>query len=186
MSAMSGTIREEGPVRVAADGALEINTQDLRRELRRALGRFVTGVTVVTTVDRAGNEWGLTVNSFSSVSLDPPLILWSQSLTAPSHPTFREAGRFAVNILAEHQADISRRFASAGERKFSGVSTRKSLGGVPLIDGCAAYLECKQQGIYPGGDHAIFIGRVERFEIGSANSLIFGFGQYLSAQPLEA
>lgn len=185
MSAMPATVRDrKEPVRPGAGVPFATEGQDLTQELRRVLARFVTGVTVITTVDRHGNAWGLTANSFTSVSLDPPLILWSQSLTAPSHPTFREAGRFAVNILAEDQADISRRFSSVGKHKFSGVYTRKGLDGVPLIDGCAAYFECSQAGIYPGGDHAIFIGRVERFESSSAKSLLFGGGRYLSAQPL--
>src|SRR3954469_18364116 len=87
-------------------------------ELRRVLGAFVTGVTVITTLDRDGKPHGLTANSFTSVSLDPPLILWSQSLTAPSHPVFRESERFVVNILADDQVEISNRFARGGADKF--------------------------------------------------------------------
>ena len=92
------------------------------RELRQVLGSFVTGVTVITTVDQEGKRWGLTANSFTSVSLNPPLILWNQSVSAPSHPVFREAQRFAVNILAEDQIDVSRRFAGAAADKFAGVA----------------------------------------------------------------
>ena len=105
------------------------------RELRQVLGSFVTGVTVITTVDGDGKPHGLTANSFSSVSLDPPLILWSQSLTAPSHAVFNACDRFAVNILADEQVDVSNRFARGGAEKFASIATRPGLGGVPLIQG---------------------------------------------------
>jgi flavin reductase (DIM6/NTAB) family NADH-FMN oxidoreductase RutF/DNA-binding IclR family transcriptional regulator len=152
------------------------------RELRQALGSFVTGVTVITTVDKAGNAYGLTANSFSSVSLDPPLVLWSQSLTAPSHPVFRDAERFAVNILADDQVDISNLFARGGQDKFCGIAVRSGLGGIPLIDGCSAYLECKRVTNYPGGDHAVFLGHVERIDRTSRRPLVFGSGKYMVAQ----
>jgi flavin reductase (DIM6/NTAB) family NADH-FMN oxidoreductase RutF/DNA-binding IclR family transcriptional regulator len=153
------------------------------RALRQVLGAFVTGVTVITTVDREGKPHGLTANSFSSVSLDPPLILWSQSLTAPSHPVFREADRFVVNILADDQVEISNRFARGSDDKFSGCATRPGLGGVPLIHGCAAYLECRRIDSFPGGDHLVFLGQVERIERSGAQPLVFGGGRYLVAQP---
>lgn len=151
--------------------------------LRQVLGAFVTGVTVITTVDRAGRPHGLTANSFSSVSLDPPLILWSQSLTAPSHPVFREAERFAVNILADDQVEVSNRFARGGGDKFAGCETRMGLGGVPLIAGCAAYLECRRMDSFPGGDHVVFLGQVDRIERTARQPLVFGGGRYLVAQP---
>ena len=152
------------------------------RELRQALGSFVTGVTVMTTVDKAGNYYGLTANSFSSVSLDPPLILWSQSLTAPSHPMFRDAERFAVNILAEDQVEISNRFGKGGHDKFSGIAIMKGLGGVPLIQGCSAYLECRRVTNYAGGDHAVFLGQVERIDRTERRPLAFGDGRYMVTQ----
>jgi flavin reductase (DIM6/NTAB) family NADH-FMN oxidoreductase RutF/DNA-binding IclR family transcriptional regulator len=155
------------------------------RELRQVLGTFVTGVTVITALDTEGKAHGLTVNSFSSVSLNPPLILWNQSVTAPSHPVFRDAKRFAVNILAEDQIDVSRRFSTPGRDKFEGLEVLPGLGGVPLIPGCAAYLECTSEASFPGGDHMVFIGRVERIEHGLRRSLVFGGGKYLSAQPHE-
>jgi flavin reductase (DIM6/NTAB) family NADH-FMN oxidoreductase RutF/DNA-binding IclR family transcriptional regulator len=155
------------------------------RELRQVLGSFVTGVTIITTVDQDGKRWGLTANSFTSVSLNPPLVLWNQSVTAPSYPVFRDAQRFAVNILAEDQVDMSRRFASPVADKFAGVGVRSGLGGVPLIDGCAAYIECSREGAFPGGDHAVFLGRVERMEKWSRRPLVFGQGRYLMAQPHE-
>ena len=153
--------------------------------LRKVLGSFVTGVTVITTIDKNGKAYGLTANSFSSVSLDPPLILWSQSLTAPSYPVFRDALRFAVNILADDQIDISRRFAGSSDDKFTGVAMRAGIGGLPLIEGCAAYLECTSEDRFPGGDHAVFLGRVEKIEHSNRSSLIFGGGKYLTAQPYD-
>lgn len=155
------------------------------RDLRKALGSFVTGVTVITTIDKNGKAYGLTANSFSSVSLNPPLILWSQSLTAPSYPVFRDARRFAVNILAYDQIDISRRFAGSSDDKFTGVAIRAGIGGVPLIEGCTAYLECTVEERFPGGDHAVYLGRVEKIEHSTRISLVFGGGKYLTAQPHE-
>jgi flavin reductase (DIM6/NTAB) family NADH-FMN oxidoreductase RutF/DNA-binding IclR family transcriptional regulator len=153
--------------------------------LRQVLGAFVTGVTVITTLDEHGKPHGLTANSFSSVSLDPPLILWSQSLTAPSHPVFRAAERFVVNILADDQVEVSNRFARGGADKFAGCETHPGLGGVPLIAGCAAYLECRRMDSFPGGDHVVFLGQVERIERTGRQPLVFGGGRYLVAQPHE-
>jgi len=154
-------------------------------ELRQVLGSFVTGVTVITTVDAAGKRHGLTANSFTSVSLNPPLILWNQSITAPSYPVFRDAERFAVNILAEDQIEVSKRFSRPGADKFAGIETRSGLGGVPLIEGCTAYLECSRDTAFPGGDHVVFLGRVERIERLGRRPLVFGQGGYLMAQAHE-
>lgn len=153
------------------------------RELRQVLGAFVTGVTVITALDENGKPHGLTANSFSSVSLDPLLILWSQSLTAPSHPLFRDAERFVVNILADDQVDVSNRFARGGVDKFAGMQTLPGLGGVPLLTGCTAYLECRRINSFPGGDHVVFLGEVERIERSGRPALVFGGGRYLVAQP---
>jgi flavin reductase (DIM6/NTAB) family NADH-FMN oxidoreductase RutF/DNA-binding IclR family transcriptional regulator len=153
------------------------------RELRQVLGSFVTGVTVITTVDAAGKPHGLTVNSFSSVSLDPPLILWSQSLTSPSHPVFRDAERFVVNILADDQVEVSNRFARGNVDKFAGCAVDPGLGGVPLIRGGAAYLECRRMDSFRGGDHMVFLGQVERIQRTGRQPLVFGGGKYLVAQP---
>lgn len=153
------------------------------RELRHVLGAFATGVTVITTLDRAGVPHGLTANSFTSVSLDPPLVLWSQSLTAPSHQVFRDAERFAVNILSEDQVDISNRFARGGGDKFATCSVREGIDGLPLLEGCAAYLECRKVTMHPGGDHMVFLGHVERIERAALRPLVFGGGKYLVTQP---
>jgi flavin reductase (DIM6/NTAB) family NADH-FMN oxidoreductase RutF/DNA-binding IclR family transcriptional regulator len=152
-------------------------------ELRQVLSTFVTGVTVITTRDADGLPQGVTANSFNSVSLDPPLVLWSQGLHARSFAAFQGAERFAVNILAEDQIAISTRFAKAGEDKFGPTATREGLGGVPLIEGCAAHLECRRVAAHPAGDHMIFIGQVERIAHAGRRPLAFGGGRYLSAQP---
>jgi len=130
--------------------------------LRRTLGAFTTGVTVVTLVDDAGRWQGLTVNSFNSVSLNPPLILWSLGLGTPGFEAFQNAERFVVNILAADQVAVSQRFATSIADKFAGIPVRRGLGGAPLLEGCVAALECCTETLYPGGDHIIFIGRVER------------------------
>ena len=153
------------------------------RALRDVLGAFVTGVTVVTTVDGEGRPFGLTANSFSSVSLDPPLVLWSQSLKAPSYPVFRDAERFAISILAEHQSGVSQHFARGGPDKFAGVETERGRSGLPLIRDAAAYLECRRVTSYPGGDHAVFLGQVEHIAQGPHRPLAFGHGRYLITSP---
>lgn len=155
------------------------------RELRNVLGAFVTGVAVITTIDQDGKRHGLTVNSFSSVSLDPPLVLWSQSLRAPSHPVFRDAERFAVNILSEDQFTVSDRFARGGEDKFADCQVRRGPAGVPLIEGCAAWIVCRREQNLPGGDHMVFLGRVEHLQRTQTPPLVFGGGRYLVAQPHE-
>lgn len=154
-------------------------------QLRRVLGRFFTGVTVVTTVDESGRSWGVTANSFTSVSLDPPLVLWNQALAAASHPVFREADRFAINILAEDQVWVSQNFSRSSPNKFANVSVKTGLGGVALIEGCCAVLECRKFATHDGGDHAVFIGQVERMSSSDRRPLIFGDGAYMWAQPLE-
>lgn len=153
------------------------------RELRKCLGAFVTGVTVITTIDAAGIRHGLTANSFSSVSLDPPLVLWSQRLNSGSYPIFREVEVFAINILSADQIGISQRFATPGENKFKDIPTASGIGGLPIIEGCAAYLECRKETTYPGGDHAVFLGRVERIQHTGREPLAFGNGRYMVVNP---
>jgi flavin reductase (DIM6/NTAB) family NADH-FMN oxidoreductase RutF len=149
------------------------------RDLRNCLGTFVTGVTIVTTLDAAGDPVGITANSFSSVSLEPPLVLWSQALSARSYPIFRDAKRFIINILAEDQTHLSKRFAQAGEDKFANTGIRKGIDGLPIIDGCSAFLECVKVATYPGGDHAVQLGQVENFERTELNPLAFHAGRYM-------
>ena len=154
-------------------------------ELRRCLGSFVTGVTVITALDAHGQPEGITANSFSSLSLDPPLIVWSLRLNARSFLTYQHAQHFAVNILAQDQVPISNRFASSGVNRFEGIDYQAGLGGVPLIAGCASYLECSLQATHPGGDHLLFVGRVERISTHDSKPLAYGNGGYMSVQSLH-
>lgn len=154
-----------------------------KRQLRNVLGAFVTGVTVVTTVDGEGKMHGLTANSFSSVSLDPPLVLWSQASSAGSHAAFRDAERFTINILAEHQYDLANHFATRSPDKFSGIDYDVGVDGLPLLRDCSAWLECKVVSRFPGGDHVIFVGSVDCIRQNARRPLVFGGGQYLVADP---
>lgn len=151
------------------------------RQLRDVLGTFVTGVTVVTTRDANGESHGVTANSFSSVSLDPPLILWSQSVSSRSHPAFLESEHFAINILADDQIALSNHFAKTRDDKFNGIAHVQGLGGTPVLDGVAAHLECTKVAAYPGGDHVVFVGRVERISQSGRRPLAFGSGKYMVA-----
>lgn len=151
------------------------------RQLRDVLGTFVTGVTVVTTRDARGESHGVTANSFSSVSLDPPLVLWSQSVSSRSHPAFQESEHFAINILADDQITLSNHFAKTRDDKFNGIPHVQGLGGAPVLDGVAAHLECTKVASYPGGDHVVFIGRVERISQTGRRPLAFGSGKYMVA-----
>jgi len=154
--------------------------------LRHALGAFVTGVTVITTQDESGKPHGLTANSFNTVSLDPPLILWSQSKQASSYPVFQRASEFAVSILAEDQFEESGRFASRRDDKFDGVDVNREWCGLPVIAGSSAWLHCRTVSRVEGGDHTIYIGEVLQFERSKRRPLVFGGGQYLLAQTHDA
>jgi len=156
------------------------------RDLRRVLGTFVTGVTVVTTTDDEGGFHGVTANSFSSVSLDPPLVLWSQAVKTHSHPVFFKAERFAVNILAEDQVELSNRFAKSSREKFAGLEVDVGLGGIPLLHGCNAWLQCRIVSRLPGGDHTIYLAEVEAIARAERKPLAFGNGQYLRIGPHDA
>jgi flavin reductase (DIM6/NTAB) family NADH-FMN oxidoreductase RutF len=152
------------------------------RNLRTALGTFATGVVVITARDDDGARAGLTVNSFNSVSLDPPLVLWSQSLRSPSLPIFRRATHFIINILAADQRDISQHFARAHGDKFSGIDHVGSRCGAPILVGAVAHFECRREHEYYGGDHAIFIGRIEDYAYSDRAPLIFLRGGYLDTE----
>lgn len=148
------------------------------RALRRTLGRFATGVCVVTCRDSDGRPVGVTANSFSSVSLEPPLVLWSIAREAHSFHAFCGARHFAFSVLALDQVGLSNRFARQGADKFSGVATHEGLGGVPLIAGSAAHVECVQHATFPGGDHTVILGEVRRFAHSDRPALVFADGRY--------
>ncbi|MDH2430750.1 flavin reductase family protein [Sphaerisporangium sp. TRM90804] len=147
------------------------------RSLRDALGQFATGVAVVTTATPRGERAGVTVNSFASVSLDPPLVLWCLSLRSPSEPVFRRAGRFVVNVLAADQDHLSQRFATPMPDKFAGVETHLA-DGLPVLAGTVAFFACRTLTAHDGGDHRIFLGEVERFGRCEGEPLVFHSGRY--------
>ncbi len=151
-----------------------------KRQLRNVFGTFTTGVTIVTTRAADGKAHGVTANSFSSVSLDPPLVLWCQALTSRSHAAFNNCDHFVVNILADDQIHVSNQFAKSHDEKFVGIEHQDGLGGAPVISGSAAHLECVKVASYPAGDHVVFVGRVERVGHTSRRPLAFGGGRYMS------
>src|SRR3954451_15957076 len=146
--------------------------------LRRALGAFATGVTIVTTTGPEGADVGLTANSFSSVSLSPPMVLWSLAKTSSSIEAFRRAGHFAVHILAADQEALSGRFASKGIDKFAGLELERGHGDIPMLHACTARLECRATFQYEGGDHVIFVGEVLGFTPSERAPLVFHGGRY--------
>jgi flavin reductase (DIM6/NTAB) family NADH-FMN oxidoreductase RutF len=148
------------------------------RQLRAVCGRFATGVTIVTCSDGDGVRVGLTANSFNALSLDPPLVLWSLRRASPSLPAFGGARHFAINILAESQVELSRRFASSVADKFADGVWRDGLGGAPVLSGAAAVLECELTLQQQAGDHQLFIGRVLRLEDLAIPPLVFHGGHY--------
>jgi len=157
------------------------------REFRRVLGHFATGVTVVTT--RLGDDLhGITVNSFTSVSLHPPLVLICIDKSARAHDYLSKSGTFAVNILRRDQEHLSRFFADPsrpeGREGFRGIPFREAVTGSPILEGCLAFLDCRIVASYPGGDHTIFLGQVEDLGIlQGGDPLVFYRSQYRSLGP---
>lgn len=149
------------------------------RALRNALGRFATGVCIVTAIDPDGHPIGLTVNSFSAVSLDPALVLWCLDNSSHNLEAFRKASHHSINILAENQQDISNRFATWPADRFVGLAWQGGLGGAPVFPACCATFEVANETAHGAGDHTIFIGRIERFgERVDLAPLLFHAGSY--------
>lgn len=148
------------------------------RDLRTALGMFATGVAVVTARGPDGRTSGLTINSFSSLSLDPPLVLWCLSDRAPSRSVFMNASHFAIHVLAEHQEQLSTRFSTPCPDKFAGLDLAEGLGGAPVLSGVSALFECERHHTYSGGDHTIFVGRLHRHSYCHRSPLVFHCGRY--------
>nr|WP_310737565.1 flavin reductase family protein [Inhella gelatinilytica] len=155
------------------------------QSLRAALGLFATGVTIVTARGADGRLVGLTANSFNSVSLEPPRVLWSLSQRAGSLPVFAQGSHYAIHILAAEQIELAQRFATRDIDRFAGLTFDEGAGGVPLIPGCAAVFECANRSQYEEGDHILFVGEVERctHRLG-AQPLIFHGGRYYTELPL--
>jgi 3-hydroxy-9,10-secoandrosta-1,3,5(10)-triene-9,17-dione monooxygenase reductase component len=146
--------------------------------LRAALGRFATGVTIISCRAADGSPVGLTANSFNALSLQPPLILWSLRDVSPNLDSFVAASHFAVNVLAENQVELSRRFASSLSDKFAEGVWTEGLGGVPVLGGCAAVFECEQASFQTAGDHVLFIDQVHRVSEAPISPLVFQSGHY--------
>jgi flavin reductase (DIM6/NTAB) family NADH-FMN oxidoreductase RutF len=155
------------------------------REFRDSLAQFATGVTVICAPGPHGQFVGFTANSFNSVSLDPPLIVWSLNRRATNLAAFESAERYAINVLAHDQADLARRFSRPHADRFAGVPYRLGAAGVPLIDGCIAWFECRHHVRHPTGDHVLFIGEVETCARRRGTGLVFHHGRYGSTHPLE-
>lgn len=155
-----------------------------QKEFRRALGSFPTGVAIITTRDSEGAPSGLTCNSFSSVSLDPPLVLWSLRKASKSIDIFRAAKSFVINVLAEDQDHLSARFATSSiTHKFETVAWSTGYDNMPLIDDCVARFQCSVFAQHDAGDHIIFIGKVEEFEVVREDDpLVFYKGAYMMLQ----
>lgn len=165
-------------------------------EFRRVLGHFPTGVTVVTAAGADGPE-GMAIGSFTSVSLDPPLVMFCPGLESASWARMRPAGSFCVNVLGDHQAEVSRTFAAKSGDRFGAVSTRVEATGAPVIEGCLAWIDCTVHAVHDGGDHDIVVGRVEALGVDDPSDgdggdgagadrgpLIFFKGGYGRYQPL--
>ena len=155
------------------------------KEFRAALGMFATGVTIVTAVAPDGKPIGLTASSFNSVSLDPPLVLWSLASAAASLPAFRAGSHYAINILSAEQRTLAERFALKGADRWSGVEFTRGTGDAPLITGAVATFECFNRSRYEEGDHVIFVGEVERcnWRPGAA-PLLFHGGRFYTELPI--
>lgn len=151
---------------------------DQIRSFRNALGAFATGVTVVSTRSADGIDIGLTVNSFNSVSLDPPLVLWSLAKASRALPIFASSGYFTVHVLAADQEAISARFSRMNADKFAGLDLERGLGDAPMLRDFSARFQCRTAFQYEGGDHMIFVGQVESFHHTERKPLVFQGGQY--------
>ena len=154
------------------------------RDLRNALGSFATGVTIITARGADGGLYGMTANSFTSVSLTPPLVLWSASLYAQSLTAFQEGAHFVVNVLAYDQIELSNEFARKHENKFAEIDHMIPECGAPVLIGAAAHFECRNEYRHYGGDHIIFIGHVERYAYTNRPTLLFCRGKYMRGEPL--
>ena len=148
------------------------------RELRRLMGTFCTGVTIITTRDDAGRPFGLTANAVTSLSLTPPLLLVCVDRKAESHAHFFTSKVFVVNVLSEEQEALSRRFAVSGGEKFTDVPCRPGRLGALVLDGTLAYLECRIVETHEGGDHVIHLGEVDHAEVRDGRPLLFVQGKY--------
>jgi flavin reductase (DIM6/NTAB) family NADH-FMN oxidoreductase RutF len=155
------------------------------RDFRNALGTYATGVTIITASGSDGKPYGLTCNSFASVSLNPPLVLWSLVLYSSSLSVFQNAGHFAVNVLGASQQALANKFAKSSEDKFVGVEWTPGVGNAPLLKDSVANFQCRAVNRYYGGDHVIFLGAVEAYAYNRNEPLLFargGYGRFVPGQ----
>jgi flavin reductase (DIM6/NTAB) family NADH-FMN oxidoreductase RutF len=149
-----------------------------KNELRRVMGHFATGVTIITTISKDGTPYGLTANAFMSVSLEPPLLLISVDKKAESYVYFEESKVFTVNILSDNQEGLSRKFAVSGGNKFEAVAYRRGANNVPILEDTLGHIECRLYATYDGGDHTLHLGEVLEAETREGRPLLFYRGGY--------
>jgi flavin reductase (DIM6/NTAB) family NADH-FMN oxidoreductase RutF len=154
-------------------------------DFRKALGSFGTGVTIVTSQALDKSFIGLTVNSFSSVSLDPAIVLWSLQKSSPNLPAFDACGHFVINVLSLAQIEHSRRFAKPIPDKFNGIAYRLGLTGLPVLEGCAATFECQTLQRIDVGDHVLYLGQVEAYSHQEQSALLYVQGKYAQGTSVE-
>ena len=154
------------------------------RQFRDAMAQFATGVAIICVRAGDGRYVGFTANSFTSVSLDPPLVLWSLARGSASLAAFQTSQRYSVNVLAAAQTDLARRFSRPHADRFAGVGYRMGWAGAPLIDACVAWFECSQHAQHRAGDHVIFIGEVATCERAKGHGLVFQHGHFGTTVPL--
>jgi flavin reductase (DIM6/NTAB) family NADH-FMN oxidoreductase RutF len=155
------------------------------RQLRDALAQYATGVTIVCARASGDRYVGFTANSFSSASLDPPLILWTLSRRSASLPAFEAARHYAINVLAASQVELAKRFSRPHEDRFANVPFRLGWSDAPLIEGCVAWFECRPHARHVAGDHVVFIGEVVTVERASGEGLVFQHGHFRATTPMK-
>lgn len=154
-------------------------------ELRRAFGRFATGIAVVTTLDEHGNPYGLTINSFVSVSMEPPIISWNVIRGSNAHKTITQAGRFVVNVLAKGQREVAQKMTGPIEQRFTSVPYHSSSSGLPVISDTLATFECDIHSMIAAGDHDIVLGTVRQFDHREGRPLVYWQGAYATAMACD-
>jgi flavin reductase (DIM6/NTAB) family NADH-FMN oxidoreductase RutF len=175
-------MQSTSPTSVSSATSIEPAAFDTRF-FRNALSQFATGVTVITTRSADGGFVGMTASSFNSVSLEPPLVLWSLGNASVNLPLFTANTHYVINVLSAEQLALAQQFASKVEDRFAGVSYALSPQGNPIIDGACAWFECHNRSRYPEGDHVIFVGEVEQCSFTPAEPLIFHAGQFGTLHP---
>lgn len=173
-------------VPTAAPTPVQTPARQTKPELRHAFGRFATGIAVITTLDDLGRPYGLTINSFASVSMTPPMISWNVIRGSNAHQTITRAGRFIVNILAKPQLDVAQQMTGPIEHRFAGVSYYSSPSGLPIISDTLATFECDTHSMITAGDHDIVLGVVKQFEHRDGRPLVYWRGGYTTAMACEA